>query len=98
MLVYIFTFSKLDMFGIQIPTVCIMGDKSWIFINAIKGSHVIMHYEALGQLRARVFGKHLTELDTWKVKDLLKFLIYPRVARMEEFPQWMCLKCVAIVV
>ena len=51
-------------------------------------SHVIMDCEALGQLRAKVFGKHLlTELDTWKVKDLLKFLDYPRVARMEEFPQ-----------
>ena len=51
-------------------------------------SHVIMNCEALGQLRAKVFGKHLlTELDTWKVKDLLKFLNYPRVARMEEFPQ-----------
>ena len=29
----------------------------------------------------------LTELDVWKVKDLLKFLDYPRVARMEEFLQ-----------
>ena len=49
---------------------------------------LIMNCEALGQLRAKVFGKHLlTELDTWKVKDLLKFLNYPRVARMEEFPQ-----------
>ena len=49
---------------------------------------LFMNCEALGQLRARVFGKHLlTELDTWKVKDLLKFLNYPRVARMEEFPQ-----------
>ena len=47
-----------------------------------------MDCEALGQLRAKVFGKHLlTELDIWKVKDLLKFLDYPRVARMEEFPQ-----------
>ena len=51
-------------------------------------SHVIMNCEALGELRAKVFGKHLLiELDTWKVKDLLKFLNYPRVARMEEFPQ-----------
>jgi ribonuclease HI len=51
-------------------------------------SHVIMQCEALGQLRLKVFGKHLlTELDNWKVKNLLKFLDYPRVARLEEFPQ-----------
>jgi hypothetical protein len=51
-------------------------------------SHVILQCEALGQLRLKVFGKHLlTELDNWKVKNLLKFLDYSRVARLEEFPQ-----------
>ena len=51
-----------------------------------------MNCDALGQLRATVFGKQLlSKLDTWKVKDLLKFLNYPMVARMEEFPQWMYL-------
>ena len=50
-------------------------------------SHVIMFCEALGQLRLKVFGKHfLTELDNWKVGELLTFLDYPRVARLEEFP------------
>ena len=54
-----------------------------------------MNCEALGQLRARVFGKHLlTELDKWKVKDLFKFLNYPRVVRIEEFPQCMYLAIV----
>ena len=43
-------------------------------------SNGIMNCEALGQLRAKVLGKHLlTELDMWKVKNLLKFLDYPRV-------------------
>jgi hypothetical protein len=50
--------------------------------------HVKIQCEALGQLSLKVFGKHLlTELDDWKVKNLLKFLDYPRVARLEEFPQ-----------
>ena len=57
-------------------------------LQVLRPSHEIMNCEALGQLRARVFGKHLlTELDMFKVKDQLKFLNYPRVARIEEFPQ-----------
>ena len=38
-----------------------------------------MNCEALGQLRAKLLVKHLlSELDVWKVKDLLKILDYPR--------------------